>query len=205
MATSIKIGKAEENLSEANMEKVIALLEAEKPITKKLACELLCISYNTTRLGTLIETYKRKVEHRNARRAEKRGTAATQEEIQYTISEYMSGTPVSSIADSMYRGPSFVNSIITKYEVPVKPKSQDYFKPELIPEAAVRTEFAISEKVYSARYDSLARIEALFQKSKEGENVYRILLLDEKWKQSAYQPASELASLEHITKLGVRL
>lgn len=205
MATSIKIGKAEENLSEPNMEKVIKLLEAEKPITKKLACELLCIAYNTTRLGTLIERHKKMVEHREARKAEKRGTAATKEEIEYAISEYMNGSPVSKIAESLYRGPAFVTGLFARYDVPSKPKAQDYFKPELIPEAAVRTEFTIGEKVYSARYDSLARIEDLYQVSKDGENVYRILLLDEKWKQSAYQPASELASLEHLTKLGIKL
>lgn len=205
MATSIKIGKAEENLSEANMDKVIKLLEAEKPITKKLACELLCIAYNTKRLGELIEKHKRMVENREAKRAEKRGTAATDEEVSYTISEYLAGTPVSTIAERQYRSTVFVNNIIAKYEVPLKPKAQDYFRPELIPETAMRTEFNIGEKVYSARYDSIARIESMFQISKEGENVYRILLLDEKWMQSAYQPASELASLEHLTKLGIKL
>jgi hypothetical protein len=41
--------KREEKLSEANINKVIELLAAEKPITKKEACEILHIAYNTTR------------------------------------------------------------------------------------------------------------------------------------------------------------
>ena len=39
------------------MPDVIAKLEAEKPITKKAACELLGIAYNTTRLDNLIQEY----------------------------------------------------------------------------------------------------------------------------------------------------
>jgi hypothetical protein len=35
--------------------------------------------------------------------------------------------------------------------------------------------------------------------------IYRIWLLSERWLQSAYQPASELASLEHLRELGVKL
>jgi len=50
--------KEHENLSEANIKKVIELLEAEKPITKKEACEVLNISYNTTRLSKIIEEFK---------------------------------------------------------------------------------------------------------------------------------------------------
>ena len=51
-----KIKKKEgENLTETNIEKVIGLLEQEKPITKKQACEILNISYNTTRLTKIIE------------------------------------------------------------------------------------------------------------------------------------------------------
>ncbi len=204
MATSIKIGKAEENLSEANIQKVIGLLEGEKPITKKLACELLCISYNTTRLGTIIEKHKAAVEFRAKKRAEKRGTPATPDEITYAIKEYLSGATVSSICESLFRSPQFVHSIMEQYGVPRRPATQDYFKPELIPESAVRTEFKDLEKVYSTRYDSLARIDRLVQVVR-GENVYAITLLDEKWRMNAYQPASELASLEHITKLGIKL
>jgi hypothetical protein len=37
------------------------------------------------------------------------------------------------------------------------------------------------------------------------ERVYRLWLLSEKWMCYAYQPASELASLKHLTELGVKV
>ena len=54
--------KKHENLTKANIAKVIDLLEAEKPITKKEACGILNITYNTTRLGNIITEYKRDLE-----------------------------------------------------------------------------------------------------------------------------------------------
>ena len=63
----------------------------------------------------------------------------------------------------------------------------------------MRDEFKVGVKVYSMRYDSLARIDGEFKKG-----VYRVFLLSEKQNQFAYQPAEELASLEHLEKLGVR-
>ena len=117
----------------------------------------------------------------------------------------MSGEPISSISASLFRGPTFINTILELNDVPVRAATDDYFKPEMIPDAAVRKSFEIGEKVFSARYNSIARIESLYQVSKDGENVYRCLLLDEKWKQNCYQPASELASLEHLKDLGIKL
>ena len=47
-----------ENLTKSNIQRVIELLENEKPITKKEACQMLRITYNTTRLARIIEDYK---------------------------------------------------------------------------------------------------------------------------------------------------
>jgi len=46
--------KDSEKLDPSNIRHVINLLESDKPITKKEACSLLRISYNTTRLGNII-------------------------------------------------------------------------------------------------------------------------------------------------------
>jgi hypothetical protein len=75
-----------------------------------------------------------------------------------------------------------------------------YFLPQLIPEEAIRTNFKVGEKVYSVRYDSLAVIKSEFK-----PGVYLIYLLSEKQQQFAYQPAEELASLEHLRGLGVNV
>ena len=46
-----------ENLSATNIQKVIMLLEQEKPITKKEACQILNISYNTARLNKILDEF----------------------------------------------------------------------------------------------------------------------------------------------------
>lgn len=204
MATRAK--NTEERLDAASMERVIAGLEpAEgKPITKKEACGILGISYNVTRLGTLIEKYKEGKARDASRRAALRGKPATQDEIVYIISGYLEGETVDALSKSTYRGPGFVNGILEKYSVPVRSRAHDYFKPELIPDGAVRQRFVVGEKVYSARYDSLAVIEAESFTERYGY-IYRIWLLSERWLQYANQEAYELASLKHLEELGVKL
>lgn len=198
MATRKSKNADNERLDDASLDKAIELL-ANKG-TKKDACAILNISYNTTRLGTLIEKYLEKKKYEQSKRAEKRGTPPTTAEINYVISSYLEGDTVDSISNSLYRSSSFVNSILHKYDVPIRNIPHNYFKPRLIPDGAVRDSFSIGEKVYSARYDSLAKIHGEFAKG-----VYRIFLLSDKWQQFAYQEAAELASLEHIRKLGVNV
>jgi hypothetical protein len=193
-----------ERLDDASMEKVIAALEQEKPITKKAACDMLAIAYNTTRLGTIIEKYKENKAREATRRAALRGKPATSDEVNYVIQEYLEGNTVDGISKSLYRSAGFVSTVLERYEVPKRATSHDYFRPELIPEGAMRPRFAVGEIVYSARYDSMARIDSEQSDPRHGW-VYRIWLLAEKWRQSAYQEACELASLEHIRKLGVRV
>ena len=79
-----------------------------------------------------------------------------------------------------------------------------YFKPELIPDGAVRNRFKLGEIVYSARYDSLARIDTETLTEKYGY-IYRVWLLSDRWLQAANQEAYELASLEHLRELGVKV
>lgn len=192
-----------ERLDDTNMERVIGLLEPKdgsKAITKKDACQILGIAYNTTRLGTLIEKYKDAKARDAAKRAEKRGTPATIAEIQYAIQAYLEGATIDSISKSLYRGSSFINSILDANAVPKRKVGHSYFRPALIPDMAVRSNFVINEKVWSARYDCLAKVEAIFK-----PNQYRIYLLDDKHSQYAYQPAEELASLEHLRKIGVNV
>ena len=194
----------DERLDDAHFERVIAGLEQEKPITKKEACAILGIAYNVTRLGTLIEKYKEGKKRDAERRAKLRGTPATPDEIVYVIQEYLEGATIDSIVNNTFRPANFVKHILERYDVPLRSTKHDYFKPELIPDGAVRTKFNIGERVYSARYDSLAEIEKE-SVGKDGVLVYRVWLLSEKWRQYAHQEAHELASLEHLRTLGVRV
>lgn len=203
-----KTALEEEKMTPANIQRVIALLEPkdpnEKPITKKLACELLGMAYNTTRLGQVLDDFVAKQDRDRKMRASKRGKPATKDEIVYVISEYLSGETVDSISKSTYRSPTFVKGILNDNHVPIRVPGSSYFSPQLIPDGAVRDRFKLGEVVYSSRYDSTARIDKEEFSDKHGW-TYRVWLLDDAWQQSAWQEATELASLEHLRELGVRI
>jgi len=208
MATRKKSASEDELMTESNIIRVIRLLEPTeegvKPITKKDACQILGMAYNTTRLGTIIEDFK-KTQARNAeRRAALRGKPASKEDIVYIISEYLNGETIDAISKMTYRSSNFIKHILESNSVPIRIPGHTYFKPELIPEGAMRERFQVGEIVYSARYDSLARIDAE-QKTQKYGYIYRVWLLGEKWLQSANQEAYELASLQHLRELGVRI
>jgi hypothetical protein len=208
MATRKRSEIEEERMTPANISHAIRMLEdppeGQKVWTKKECCQFLGMAYNTTRLATILEEFKAKRNRDATRRAALRGKAATSEEIVYIIQEYLEGAPVDAISKSTYRGTTFVKAILDKYSVPVRVPGHSYFSPELIPDGAVRDRFAVGEVVYSARYDSVARVDTEQPHPQHGW-VYRIWLLSEKWLQSAYQPAKELASLQHLRELGVRI
>jgi len=195
-------------MTEANISKVIRLLEpAEegvKPITKKDACQILGMAYNTTRLATIIEDFRNKQARNAERRAALRGKPATKDDLVYIIGEYLNGETVDAISKSIYRSPTFIKKVLEDNSVPVRVPGSTYFDPQLIPEGAVRTRFTVGEIVYSARYDSIARIDTETSTEKYGY-IYRVWLLSDRWLQAANQEAYELASLEHLRVLGVRI
>lgn len=206
MATK-RVKNDSERLDDAHMERVIAFLEPKdgsKGGTKKEACQILGIAYNTTRLASLIEKYRDKQAYEAKRRGELRGKPATTEEIVYIIGEYLEGATVDSISNSTFRPSGFIKRILEDNAVPIRRSSHDYFRPELIPDGAVRDRFAVGEIVYSARYDSIARIDSEQADPRYGW-VYRIYLIADKWRMSAFQEAYELASLDHLRKIGVRV
>jgi hypothetical protein len=188
-----------EKLDSAHIEHVIKMLakplDGSKPWTKKECCGYLNIKYNTTRLDSIITKYKEDKERDAVRRAEKKGKPATEGEISYTIKSYLEGATIESISTALYRGTTFVRSILDNFHVPIRQSAHSYFKPNLLPEDAMREVFAVGEIVYSMRYDSLAEIKSEFK-----PGVYSIYLLSERWQEWAYQPSYELASLAHLKK-----
>ena len=208
MSRKRKTELEQERMTDANLDRVIGLLEpqqGEKPITKKEACAILGMSYNTARLQQILEDYKQRRQREKQRRAELRGKPATEQDVQHVITEYLSGNSVEAISRSMYRSTQFVRGILEKYSVPIKKVPWDYFSPGLIPDGAVRDKFNLNEVVYSARYDSLAKVIAEQYNEARKQYQYRVWLLDEKWQQYAHTEACELASLQHIREAGVRI
>lgn len=192
---------SEEKLDDVSIERVIKHLEDKK--TKKDACRILNISYNVARLDKIIETYLERKATDARLRAEKRGKPAAPDEVAYIVKEYLQGDTLDNISNSLHRGTTLVKKVLEEHAVPLRSSSQDYFNPQLIPDAAVRERFNIGETVYSARYESLAKIRNEL-KQEEGY-VYGIYLLDEKYNEYAYQPAWELASLQKLRDAGVNL
>lgn len=194
-----------ENLTDDNIKKVIELLEQEKPITKKEACETLNISYNTTRLGSIIDNFKVKKTKEAEFRARNRGKPPTEDEIRAVIEGSLSGETVTDIANRLYRPYYFVKNVLNTHSVPQRVVGGEYFHGvPLLPEATQKEDFEVGEKVFSARYQSLAVIKGFFI-GKNGDKAYKIYLLDDNCQHYAYQPWWELASIEHLKQFGVTL
>lgn len=163
MSKRVKV-KDHENLSSSNIRKVISLLNpssdsSEKPISKKEACEILNISYNTTRLEKIIEGHIEREAYTKKRREQKRGTAASKDEIKEIVTEYLEGTPISKIANSQYRSAAFIKNVIDRVGVPERPtRVEDKKQIAFLPEQCVKESFEPGEIVWSALYHLPARI-----------------------------------------------
>ena len=126
--------KAHENLTNDNISRVISFLRQDSPITKKEACELLNIRYNTTRLQNIIDDFEDTLERKERFKSEKRGKPASEDEIKQVVRGYTNGENISQLAEGMYRSPAFVKNIITRLGVPEKmPKNYNNRKEILLP------------------------------------------------------------------------
>ncbi len=204
MAKRRKTELEQEKMTDANIAKVIKLLEPSdgKPITKKDACQMLGMAYNTTRLASIIEEFKQKQIRIAEQKAKLRGKPLSDNERINIIQEYIGGSTIDSISKMTYRGAHLIKQVLEDNSVPIRQPGHTYFNPQLIPDGAVRDRFNLCEVVYSARYDSLAKIKEEKLDPKHGY-IYSMWLLSEKWLQWCWQPAYELASLEHLRKIGV--
>tara|TARA_Y100000592_G_C5461152_1_gene314043 strand:+ start:462 stop:1157 length:696 start_codon:yes stop_codon:yes gene_type:complete len=218
--------KAHEKLTNSNIQHVIELLDAESPITKKEACAILNISYNTKRLSTIIEDYIDKKAYRDKRKAENRGKPASKHEIITAIEGYLAGSPVSEIASYMFRSPSFVKNIIERVGVPQKlSKDEEKAGTYMLPEQCVSEEFSENEIVWSVFYNSAAIVTKedtrMNYVSKYGAKCYEVYVYEMvEWKEgmyanwwagtrplgfNAHQLAYELGSLKHLVNYGVNI
>ena len=195
-----------EKMTDVNILKVIKLLEPQdnKPITKKDACQMLGMAYNTTRLASIIEEFKQKQQRIAEQKAKLRGKPISDSERINIIQEYLLGATVEAISKLTYRGSHLIKQVLEDNSVPIRQPGHNYFTPQLIPEGAMRDRFNCGEVVYSARYDSMAKIKSEKLDPKHGY-IYSLWLLSERWLQWCWQPHYELASLEHLRKLGVQV
>ena len=151
-----------ENLTPENVQKVKELLnpqDGSKPITKKDACSMLNISYNTARLSKIIEDYDEQAAYVQLRKSQNRGKAATNQEIAEVIRDYLSGDSVAAIAKSLFRSSGFVKSIVERVGIPSRGVSKEERSiVGYLPEECVAEDFAPGEIVWSARHHAPAEI-----------------------------------------------
>jgi hypothetical protein len=152
--------KSYENLSDTNIQKVVGLLGQEKPITKREACDILNIRYNTTRLQKIIDDWRDTQEFRAIRKAQNKGKGATEDELRMVVQSYIEGDNISTIADRIYRSAAFVKAIIERLGVPQKLAESDWagMRNAMLPEQCVAEEFEYNEKVWYPRHNKFAII-----------------------------------------------
>ena len=155
--------KAHEKLDGANVQKVINLLSADEPITKKEACEILNIRYNTTRLQRIIDEHTEVWEYKEKRKNQNKGKGATRDEIKTVIEYYLDGDNISEIATRTYRSNAFVKAIIERTGIPQKLSKEEHSKCyrhrfQMLPEESVSDSFQEGEKVWSVKDNAIALI-----------------------------------------------
>ena len=223
--------KAGEKLDDATLTRVSELLNQDEPITKKLACEMLNISYNTTRLAKILDDFNETASYRETRKSQNRGKKATDMETREAIESYLKGETVSDISKRLYRSTTFVKNILDRVGVPEKLPKTKRKGAAYLPDECVSESFKEGEKVWSASYhapaivekeytieyqDSMPGIRTVDYQKDYGCSLYRIWVLegDKEWNEyfgyvtqgfSAHQLSYDLGSLTHLEEYGVRL
>ena len=223
--------KAGEKLDEANLSKVSALLNQDNPITKKEACEILNISYNTTRLNRILDEHNDTVSYRETRKSHNRGKKATTLEIKEAIESYLNGETVSDISKRLFRSTTFVKNILDKVGVPEKLPKTKRKGAAYLPDECVSEDFEKGQKVWSASYHAPAIIKERYTKEYQDKNagiqyvnyeerygcgLYSIWVIEgeTEWNDrfgqitggfNAHQLAYDLGSLKHLEEYGVKL
>ncbi len=204
--------KDHENLSDTNIQKVVNLLAGSPPITKKEACEILNIAYNTTRLTKIVDSFKEEQVMVKRMKAKKKGQPASRDEIRFIAEAYMEGAALSDIARSHYRSVSFVKNIIERVGVPCRAVGDAKYQVELLPEECVADEFSPGEVAWSAKYHTACKILKKLPDEKYREkyscSCYDVYIFEEtdsftKGGFYASAPSYDLGKLTHLQEYGV--
>lgn len=206
MATKKGVKKKEhENLDDATIERVIALLNDPKPITKKVACEILNISYNTTRLNDIINEYIDKKDRRQKLFDKTRGTPITEAELSNMVTWKLQGATYSDISEWTYRSASTVKNVLESLGIPSQPKGDEYFKSAILPdECVLKEEPKVGDFLWSAKYHAIC--EVMKEKiNTDGSKSYYVYIYEKSESRHiggfyAAQPIYELGSLTHLQK-----
>lgn len=189
--------KAGEDISGVNVQRAIdSMIDGG---TKKDACAILGISYNTKRLQRIIDGYHDRLEFEKKQKAKRRGKPVDNYEAVSIIEAYLITGSMEAAAKQHWRSTSIIKQTLLKHGALLKAAKSDYFNPMLLPDESMAEDFAKGDLVWSARYNNVAEVDKVY-----GNNVYRIWVLGTNCRY-AMQPVEELGSLKHLEKLGVNI
>jgi len=179
-----------------------AISALENGATKKAACEILNIAYNTNRLTTLIETYTKEKENELRLRKSKRGTPVSDAEMIDIIERYFDGESMEEISKRTFRPMPLIKLKLEQHGAMLKSrKTVNPMNPPMIPDECVEEHFALKGHVWVAGYNCLGEIDAIVPD--QAETTYRIYLLDRDKHRYVYYAWYELGSLRHLQALGL--
>jgi hypothetical protein len=167
--------------------------------TKKAACEVLGIAYNTTRLQTLIDNFLNRQELDKQHRAKKRKEAVKPLEVADWITDYLAGESFDDLSKRYYRSSNVIRYHIAKHGALLRHSKVDKLDPPMVPEQCMSDDFDIGEYVWSMQYNGIVQVKAKYK------NAFRVETLIEGVQEKAYLASYELARLKHLEALGVKL
>lgn len=183
-----------------------AIAALESGATKKVACEILGIKYNTTRLNTLIEKHQNSQEDLKRLRKKKRGTPVSDHELVSMIEMYFEDYSLEEIAKRSHRPMGLIKYHLETVGATLKCRTKvSPLNPPLVPEECQKDEFAVGENVWVSGYNCLGEIISEIPDSTREDKVYKIYLLDKYNHRYVFYAAYELGSLEHLKTLGLKL
>ena len=208
-------------------------MDGSKPITKNEACDILNISYNTTRLQKIIDDHEEHKAYTKKRKASLRGRPASNAEIATACTDFLQGDTVSDIAKRLFRSTGFVKNILAKVGIPERPSNrEERLAPHYYPDECLSEDYSVGEIAWSAQYHAPVKIlreltskymedkpglvdidyeksymcpcyQVYIREKTDSENTYFANITDGGF--NAYVPAYELCKLEHLIKYGVNL
>lgn len=197
--------KEHEKLEPSNIERVIMLLNEKNPITKKQACEILNISYNTTRLNTIIEDHLERKERRRKAFDRNRGKPLTDQEVADIVMGYLQGETQSDISEQLHRPAAAIKAVLESVGVPERPKGDDAHRVSLLPEECIIPKAKIGDYVWSAKYHAVAEVMKEWIDESNSSLCYDIYVFEPSETRKrvgfyATQRVEDLGSLEHLKK-----
>lgn len=196
MAKIVKV-KQGEKITTENIQKAIALLEAGS--TKKAACDILGIKYNTTRLQTIIDEFVRREANDKRLRDKKKGTPVDKTEAASIIESYLEEGSVEAVSKMFFRPTYIINKVLDHYGAKLINLDSTPLNPGTLPDLCVSDFFEIDEYVWVAGYNALGQIKAI---AKNPENCYSVWIFGT-YARFSNEMNYNLGSLKHLQELGL--